>query len=135
MSACRSSVSRTCAVSSLTLVFPNSRTTEWLLVWSNVDIRFINNNCQIDFFVNLQDINVLKVARIEQTETPDMMQERVKQMKKSTKFDKVVSREICQVTNRGTQVFGQQVPLTNSHQANYMLAVVEKVRTSLNCMS
>lgn len=67
------------------------------------------------------------MARIEQTETPDMMQERVKQMKKSTKFDKVVSREICQVTNRGTQVFGQQVPLTNSHQANYMLAVVEKV--------
>lgn len=56
-----------------------------------------------------------------------MMQERLKLMKKTTKFDKVVCREICQVTNRGTQVFGQQVPLTNSHQANYMLAVTEKV--------
>lgn len=56
-----------------------------------------------------------------------MMQERIKTLKKTTKFDKVVSREICQVTNRGTQVFGQQVPLTNDHQPNYMLAVAEKV--------
>lgn len=68
-----------------------------------------------------------QVARVEQTETPDMLQERLKKQKKTTKFDKVVSREICQVTNRGTQVFGQQVPLTNDHQPNYMLAVAEKV--------
>lgn len=56
-----------------------------------------------------------------------MMQERVKQMKKSTKFDKVVKREVCQITNRGTEVFGQQVAITNNHQANYMLAIAEKV--------
>lgn len=67
------------------------------------------------------------MARVEQTETPDMLQERLKKQIKVTKFDKVVSREICQVTNRGTQVFGQQVPLTNDHQPNYMLAIAEKV--------
>lgn len=68
-----------------------------------------------------------KVARVEQTETPDMMQERIKHQHKPTKFDKVVKREICQVTNRGTQVFGQQCPITNNPQANYMLAITEKV--------
>lgn len=69
-----------------------------------------------------------KVARCEQTETPDMMNERVKQTHRPTKFDKVVKREICQVVNRGTQVFGQQVEITNEHQPNYMTAVIEKVR-------
>lgn len=66
------------------------------------------------------------MARIEQTETPDMMQERVKQQTKTTKFDKVVKREVCQVVNKGTQVFGQQVAITNDYQPNYMLAIVEK---------
>lgn len=69
----------------------------------------------------------LKVARIEQTETPDMMQERLKTMKKSTKFDRVVKREVCQITSRGTEVFGQQVAVTENHQPNYMLALAEKV--------
>lgn len=67
-----------------------------------------------------------KVARVEQTENPDMMSERVKKMKNATKFDRVVKREICQITNKGTQVFGQQVNLTLKHEANYMMAVVEK---------
>lgn len=72
-----------------------------------------------------------KVARIEQTETPDTMAERVKEMTKNgmktTKFDKVVRREVCQVVNRGTQVFGQLVEISNEYQPKYMLAVVEKV--------
>lgn len=69
-----------------------------------------------------------KVARCEQTETPEMMSERVKhQHSKPTKFDKVVKREICQVVNRGTQVFGQQVEITDEYQPNYMMAVIEKV--------
>lgn len=68
-----------------------------------------------------------KVARTEQTETPDQMAERLRtQTARVTKFDKVVCREVCQVTNRGCQVFGQQVPLTVGHQANYMLAVAER---------
>lgn len=72
-----------------------------------------------------------KVARCEQTETPDMMTERVKNQKtRVTKFDKVVNREICQVVNRGTQVFGQQVEITNEYQPNYMMAVIEKVNSN-----
>uniref|UniRef100_A0A6P4DUP4 DNA mismatch repair protein n=1 Tax=Drosophila rhopaloa TaxID=1041015 RepID=A0A6P4DUP4_DRORH len=66
-----------------------------------------------------------KVARVEQTETPDMMTERCKQIKAS-KFDKVVAREICQITNRGTQVFGSQCKIGPNHQPNYMLALVEQ---------
>lgn len=70
-----------------------------------------------------------KVARIEQTETPDMMAERVKQMSRPTKFDKVVSREVCQVVNKGTQVFGQQIAISNEYEPHYMMAIVEKVST------
>ncbi|XP_034484101.1 probable DNA mismatch repair protein Msh6 [Drosophila innubila] len=65
-----------------------------------------------------------KVARVEQTETPDMMTERCKRIK-PTKFDKVVAREICQITDRGTQVFGSQCAIRPNHQPNYMLALVE----------
>lgn len=68
------------------------------------------------------------VARVEQTETPDMMQERTKKMAKPTKFDKVVSREVCQVVNKGTQVFGQQIKISNEYKTQYMLAITEKVR-------
>ncbi|TDG45580.1 hypothetical protein AWZ03_008011 [Drosophila navojoa] len=66
-----------------------------------------------------------KVARVEQTETPDMMTERCKRIK-STKYDKVVAREICQITDRGTQVFGSQCAIGPNHQPNYMLAIVEQ---------
>ncbi|EDW79457.1 uncharacterized protein Dwil_GK20488 [Drosophila willistoni] len=66
-----------------------------------------------------------KVARVEQTETPDMMTERCKRIK-ATKFDKVVAREICQITDRGTQVFGSQCAIGPNHQPNYMLALVEQ---------
>lgn len=69
------------------------------------------------------------MARVEQTETPDMMQERVKTIR-ATKYDKVVRREVCQVVNKGTQVFGQQVEITNDYQPNYMMAIVYKVRTA-----
>ncbi|XP_037040752.1 probable DNA mismatch repair protein Msh6 [Bradysia coprophila] len=67
-----------------------------------------------------------KVARIEQTETPEMNAERVKTTPRATKFEKGLRREICQVTNRGTQVFSQQVGVTNNYEPNYMLAVCEK---------
>ncbi|XP_011196235.2 probable DNA mismatch repair protein Msh6 [Zeugodacus cucurbitae] len=70
-----------------------------------------------------------KVARVEQTETTEMMSERCKKTK-PTKFDKVVRREICQISNRGTQVFGTQCQITPHYQPNYMLAVVEKNEVS-----
>lgn len=68
-----------------------------------------------------------KVARIEQTETPDMMDERRKRLKQTSKFDKVVKREVCQVSHRGTQVYGQQCHLPQDADPNYMLTICEKV--------
>lgn len=69
-----------------------------------------------------------KVARVEQTETPEMMAERCKTTRKAGKYDKVVRREICQVTTKASCVYGAQ--LTEAKQALpcYMLAIAEKVR-------
>ncbi|XP_055614390.1 probable DNA mismatch repair protein Msh6 [Uranotaenia lowii] len=70
-----------------------------------------------------------KVARVEQTETPDMMQERCKKQKTNSKYDKVVKREVCQVSMRGTEVYGQQVQLTVNHQPKYMLSITERPKS------
>ncbi|XP_035775610.1 probable DNA mismatch repair protein Msh6 [Anopheles albimanus] len=69
-----------------------------------------------------------KVARIEQTETPEMMQERCKVQRTNSKYDKVVRREVCQVTVKGTEVFGQQVRITTNHAPRYMMAIVESAQ-------
>ena len=66
-----------------------------------------------------------KVARIEQTETPEMMNERVRG-KKVSKFDKVIRREICQITTKGTCMYDTQLMDSKAPQS-YMLAVTEKV--------
>ncbi|KAL5292296.1 MSH6 family protein [Megaselia abdita] len=68
-----------------------------------------------------------KVARVEQTETPDMMTARCKKMAKTTKFDKVVKREICQISNKGTQIFDGQRQMLEDHEPNYMMTLVESV--------
>ncbi|CAH2054352.1 unnamed protein product, partial [Iphiclides podalirius] len=65
-----------------------------------------------------------KVARVEQTETPEMMQERCKKL--SGKMDKVVRREICQVAVRGAQVCGLQDPGPSDAAAVYLLAIAEE---------
>ncbi|XP_034233656.1 DNA mismatch repair protein Msh6-like [Thrips palmi] len=68
-----------------------------------------------------------KVARVEQTETPEMMNERVKHLSRPTKFDKVVKREICAVTSRGTRVFSaQDGEPVDTGSANYLLAICEE---------
>ncbi|XP_048477916.1 probable DNA mismatch repair protein Msh6 [Plutella xylostella] len=64
-----------------------------------------------------------KVARVEQTETPEMMQERCR---KSGAKQKVVTREICNVSLRGTQVCGLQDNGPSSSTANYMITVAEE---------
>lgn len=68
-----------------------------------------------------------KVARVEQTETPEMMTNRCKSMSKPTKFDKVVKREVCQVSNKGTQIFDGQRQMLEDHEPNYMMTIVENV--------
>ncbi|KAK0081399.1 hypothetical protein PV325_012235 [Microctonus aethiopoides] len=72
-----------------------------------------------------------KVARIEQTETPDMMSDRCKTAKKVTKFDKVVRREICQISNQGTRVRTVQDDQINTPYSNYLLSIVEKTSAKL----
>ncbi|WAR00452.1 MSH6-like protein [Mya arenaria] len=69
-----------------------------------------------------------RVARIEQTETPDMMTERCKNMSKApTKYDKVVNREVCRITTRGTKTFSfLSGECTDSH-STYLLALTEKI--------
>jgi len=67
-----------------------------------------------------------KVGRIEQTETPDQMNERVK----GTKQDKTVRRELCRITTPGTKTFN----LLDSDAApsafnQYLFSCVEKTTT------
>lgn len=69
-----------------------------------------------------------KVARTEQTETPEMMAERLK-IRKGTKFDKVVNREICQISTKATCVYNAQLPEPMHALACYMYAITEKVKT------
>jgi len=67
-----------------------------------------------------------KVARIEQTETPAMMEERVKKLHKATKFDKVVEREVCQVSSKGTRVNNFLDSDDFAGEPSYLLAIIEK---------
>ncbi|XP_014470347.1 PREDICTED: probable DNA mismatch repair protein Msh6 [Dinoponera quadriceps] len=68
-----------------------------------------------------------KVARVEQTENPEMMTARCSKMSKPTKFDKVVKREICQVSTRGTRVYTPLDVEASTPNSNYLLALVEKL--------
>ncbi|XP_971522.4 probable DNA mismatch repair protein Msh6 [Tribolium castaneum] len=67
-----------------------------------------------------------KVARTEQTETPEMMAERCKKQGRATKFDKVVNREICQISTKATCVYTAQLPDAMHSQSCYMYAIAEK---------
>lgn len=67
-----------------------------------------------------------KVARVEQTENPDMMTQRCNKMTKPTKFDKVVKREICQISSKGTRVYTALDVEASTPNSNYLLSLVEK---------
>lgn len=69
-----------------------------------------------------------KVARVEQTETPEMMSERCKKGgKATTKFDRVVAREICQIGVKGMCLYGAQMQEAKQAAPSYMLALAERV--------
>ncbi|XP_052086117.1 DNA mismatch repair protein Msh6-like [Mytilus californianus] len=75
-----------------------------------------------------------KVARIEQTETPDMMNDRLKTMSRmATKFDKVVRREVCRVTTKGTQTFSFLDGDATEAKSNFLLGIAEKEDSSEGC--
>ncbi|XP_003742162.1 DNA mismatch repair protein Msh6 [Galendromus occidentalis] len=71
-----------------------------------------------------------KCARVEQTETPSMMEQRCKTSGKSSKFDKVVRREICNVSSKGLQLCGADAVPGSS----YCLALFSKERRFGVCL-
>ncbi|XP_054003726.1 probable DNA mismatch repair protein Msh6 isoform X2 [Hylaeus anthracinus] len=73
-----------------------------------------------------------KVARVEQTENPEMMTQRCNKMAKPTKFDKVVKREICQISTRGTRVYTALDVEASTPNSNYLLSLVEKCSPGSN---
>ncbi|XP_017268476.1 DNA mismatch repair protein Msh6 [Kryptolebias marmoratus] len=67
-----------------------------------------------------------KVARVEQTETPEMMEARCKTMAKPTKFDRVVKREVCRIITRGTQTYSVLDGAPSESQSKFLLSLKEK---------
>ncbi|XP_051503777.1 DNA mismatch repair protein Msh6-like [Myxocyprinus asiaticus] len=67
-----------------------------------------------------------KVARVEQTETPEMMEARCKAMARPTKFDRVVKREVCRIITRGTQTYSVLDGAPSETQSKYLLSIKEK---------
>jgi DNA mismatch repair protein MSH6 len=68
-----------------------------------------------------------KVARVEQTETPNQADERAKKERLATK-DKVVRRELCRITTAATRTLDVYTPdsATDSPDANYLLSICER---------
>ncbi|XP_075060208.1 DNA mismatch repair protein Msh6 [Mixophyes fleayi] len=71
-----------------------------------------------------------KVARVEQTETPEMMEARCKSMSHPTKFDKVVRREICRIITKGTQTYSILDGNPSESHNKYLLCFKEKANDS-----
>lgn len=71
-----------------------------------------------------------RVARVEQTEKPEMLAERMKNTP-AGKRDKVVRREICQITNRATRIQGLQDIDLKEPMSWHLLAVVENQRDNI----
>lgn len=64
-----------------------------------------------------------KVGRVEQTETPEAMNERVR----GTRQDKTVRREICKITTPGTKTFNVLDGEVSNAFSQYLFSFVEKV--------
>ncbi|XP_037541045.1 DNA mismatch repair protein Msh6 [Nematolebias whitei] len=77
-------------------------------------------------FSNVLVMKGYKVARVEQTETPEMMEARCKTMAKPTKFDRVVKREVCRIITRGTQTYSVLDGAPSESQSKFLLSLKEK---------
>ncbi|XP_040905285.1 DNA mismatch repair protein Msh6 [Toxotes jaculatrix] len=80
-------------------------------------------------FARFSDVLVqkgYKVARVEQTETPEMMEARCKTMAKPTKYDRVVKREVCRIITRGTQTYSVLDGAPSESQSKFLLSLKEK---------
>ncbi|XP_036604458.1 DNA mismatch repair protein Msh6 [Trichosurus vulpecula] len=67
-----------------------------------------------------------KVARVEQTETPEMMEARCRKLAHISRFDRVVRREICRVITKGTQTYSVLDGEPSESNNKYLLCVKEK---------
>ncbi|XP_077469004.1 DNA mismatch repair protein Msh6 [Stigmatopora argus] len=67
-----------------------------------------------------------KVARVEQTETPEMMEVRCKTLLTPTKFDRVVKREVCRILTPGTQTYSVLDGTPAETQSKFLLSLKEK---------
>ncbi|KAJ8250672.1 hypothetical protein COCON_G00225940 [Conger conger] len=67
-----------------------------------------------------------KVARVEQTETPEMMEARCRTMARPTKYDRVVRREVCRVITKGTQTYSVLDGAPAETESRYLLSVKER---------
>ncbi|XP_066034197.1 DNA mismatch repair protein Msh6 [Chamaea fasciata] len=67
-----------------------------------------------------------KVARVEQTETPEMMEARCKSVGHSGRFDKVMRREICRIITKGTQTYSVMDCDPSENHSKFLLCVKEK---------
>ncbi|PAV56043.1 hypothetical protein WR25_06496 isoform D [Diploscapter pachys] len=74
-----------------------------------------------------------KVARIEQTETPQMLEERNKKKKAGSK-DKVVLRELCRITSTATRTFGPLDAADDGEAATqHLISIKEKELNGKPC--
>ncbi|NXO76777.1 MSH6 protein, partial [Sitta europaea] len=67
-----------------------------------------------------------KVARVEQTETPEMMEARCRSAGPSSRFDKVVRREVCRIITKGTQTYSVMDCDPSENHSKFLLCVKEK---------
>ncbi|CAH6778077.1 DNA mismatch repair protein Msh6 [Phodopus roborovskii] len=67
-----------------------------------------------------------KVARVEQTETPEMMEARCRGAAHTSKFDRVVRREVCRIITKGTQTYSVLEGDPSESYSRYLLSLKEK---------
>ncbi|NWT52970.1 MSH6 protein, partial [Erythrocercus mccallii] len=67
-----------------------------------------------------------KVARVEQTETPEMMEARCRSVGHTNRFDKVMRREICRIITKGTQTYSVMDCDPSENHSKFLLCVKEK---------
>ncbi|KAJ7341254.1 hypothetical protein JRQ81_005142 [Phrynocephalus forsythii] len=83
-----------------------------------------------DRFCNILVEKGHKVVRVEQVETPEMMEVRCKSLAHPTKFDRVVHRKVCRVISKGTQTYSiLDGDFSDTHN-RYLLCIKEKASDS-----
>uniref|UniRef100_A0A6J0TQ56 DNA mismatch repair protein n=2 Tax=Pogona vitticeps TaxID=103695 RepID=A0A6J0TQ56_9SAUR len=83
-----------------------------------------------DRFSNILVEKGYKVVRVEQVETPEMMEARCRSLAHPTKFDRVVHRKVCRIISKGTQTYSILDGDFSETHNRYLLCVKEKVSDS-----